>query len=165
MICTDNGADVINMSFGGKGKSALVEATLKDAYSTSVLVASAGNGGLPTSESEGGVDIYPAGSEYVIGVMASDENGEIASFSNWDYAIGSGCEYNITAPGTDIYSILPGDRYASWSGTSSASPIVAAAAAILRREYPNKGQYPSNFIIGQLISATEKKQGSTQRLI
>jgi len=37
------------MSFGGKGKSALVEAALKDAYSTSVLVASAGNGGLPTS--------------------------------------------------------------------------------------------------------------------
>ncbi len=138
MICTDNGADVINMSFGGKGKSALVEATFKDAYSTSVLVASAGNGGLPTSESEGGVDIYPAGSEYVIGVMASDEHGEIASFSNWDYAIGSGCEYNITAPGTDIYSILPGDRYASWSGTSSASPIVQQLLQFSEENIPIK---------------------------
>lgn len=154
------GADVINMSFGGSGKSYLVEEALESAFSDCVLVAAAGNNGLPTTDAPTPpymkkVDIYPAGYTYVIGVMASDDGGSLAGFSNWDYAPNANCEYEITAPGVEIYSALPGDNYASWSGTSMATPHVAAAAAIIRSYYPDKDTYSSRFIMGQLASATE----------
>ena len=156
----DNGADVINMSFGGSGKSYLIEEALKDAFHDCILVAAAGNDGLPTTDAPTPPyflkeDFYPAGYNYVIGVMASDNNGNFADFSNWDYIIGSNCEYEMAAPGVSIYSTLPGNRYASWSGTSMAAPNVAAAAAILRSKYTDKNKYTSRFIMGQLVSATK----------
>jgi len=153
------GADVINMSFGGTMQSYLVETALEDAFADCVLVASAGNDGLPTTDAPTPPyflkeDIYPAGYSYVIGVMASTEDGGLASFSNWDYMPNANCEYEIAAPGVDIYSTLPGDRYAKWSGTSMAAPFVSAAAAILRSHYDDKDMYSSRFIMGQLASAT-----------
>ncbi|MBQ6823652.1 MAG: S8 family serine peptidase [Clostridia bacterium] len=155
-----NGADVINMSFGGTGKSFLVEEALSDAFSTCVLVAAAGNDGIPTADAPGDfmkkADFYPAGHSFVLGVMASDENGNLAGFSNWDYyGNGGSAEYELTAPGTNIYSTLPGGQYASWDGTSMASPVVAATAALVRSKYPDKSLYSSRFIMGQLASATE----------
>ncbi|WP_295084294.1 S8 family serine peptidase [Ruminococcus sp.] len=158
----DNGADVINMSFGGEEKSSLVEAALKDAYEVSVLVASAGNDGLPTTEAATNgynncMDVYPAGYNFVVGVMASDNDDHLAPFSNWDYILGKGCEYEMTAPGVYIYSTLPDNRYAVWSGTSLAAANVAAAAAIIRSEYPQKSKYDSKYIMGQLINASSSK--------
>lgn len=157
----DNGADVINMSFGGTGKSNLVEAALKDAFSTAVLVASAGNDGSPTTDAPTPPylvkeDIYPAGYSYVIGVMATDNDGSLADFSNWDYNIGANCEYELAAPGVSIYSTLPNECYAYWSGTSMAAPNVSAAAAIIRSKYKDKTKYTSRYIMGQLTSATTK---------
>ena len=164
----DNGADVINMSFGGTGKSYLVEEALRDASHDCVLVAAAGNDGLPTTDALPYApfyeDIYPAGYNYVIGVMATDNDGNFTNFSNWDYAIGANCEYEMAAPGVGIYSTLPGDRYANWSGTSMAAPNVAAAAAILRSKYTDKNKYTSHFIMGQLASATEDTVTRTDKI-
>ena len=155
----DNGADVINMSFGGAGKSYLVEAALRDAFGTCVLVAAAGNDGKPTADAQitGAYDCFPAAYNYVLGVMATDNNGNVAGFSNWDFIIGENGEYELAAPGVSIYSTLPGDRYASWNGTSMAAPNVAAAAAIIRSRYTNKSKYTSRYIMGQLVSATTKQ--------
>ena len=158
----DNGADVINMSFGGTGRSYLVESALQDAFPSCVLVAAAGNDGLPTNDAKQAgylftEDIYPAGYKYVLGVMATDNNKSLASFSNWDFAEGSGCEYEMAAPGVNIYSTLPGNRYACWSGTSMAAPNVSAAASILRSKYTDKSKYSSRYIMGQLCSATSSR--------
>ena len=155
------GADVINMSFGGTEKSYLVEQALAKAFSSCVLVASAGNDGLPTTDAPEQFvqkeDIYPAGYSYVLGVMATGEDGKLASFSNWDYENNANCEYELTAPGVNIFSTLPGNRYATWSGTSMAAPCVSAAAAIVRSRYKDKDTYSARFIMGQLASATEQK--------
>ncbi len=151
-----NGADVINMSFGGTGRSSLVEAALADAFGSCVLVAAAGNDGLPTADYPGVIpkeDFYPAGYNYVLGVMASHGD-DLAAFSNWDVYRYRNCEYELAAPGVSIVSTLPGNRYASWSGTSMAAPIVSAAAAIIRREKNDKSQYSSRYIMGQLSGAT-----------
>lgn len=163
------GADVINMSFGGTGRSFLVEEALANAFASCVLVASAGNDGIPTSDAPDEfvkkADHYPAGFSYVLGVMATGRDGKLASFSNWDYyGNGGSAEYEITAPGVDIWSTLPGNTYAMWDGTSMAAPIVAAAAALLRSAYPDRELYSSRFIMGQLASASKKTTSYTDML-
>lgn len=151
-----NGADVINMSFGSYAHSALIENALQDAFNSCVLVAAAGNYGIPTADCPlGGQNTYPASYSYVIGVMAYDENNKFASFSNWDYKPNANAEYEVVAPGVSVYSTLPNGRYASWNGTSMAAPMVSAEAAILRSSLKDKDTYSSRYIMGQLVGATE----------
>lgn len=153
-----NGADVINMSFGSSAHSALIENALQDAFGSCVLVAAAGNEGMPTADCPynlSSANMYPAAYSYVIGVMAYDENNKFASFSNWDYLPNANAEYEVVAPGVNIYSTLPNGRYATWNGTSMAAPMVSAEAAILRSSLKDKDTYSSRYIMGQLVGATE----------
>ena len=153
-----NGADVINMSFGSYAHSALIENALQDAFSSCVLVAAAGNDGIPTADCPKNIEkgnMYPASYSYVIGVMAYDEANSFASFSNWDYKPNANAEYEVVAPGVSVYSTLPNGRYASWNGTSMAAPMASAEAAILRSSLKDKDTYSSRYIMGQLVGATE----------
>ena len=156
-----NGADVINMSFGSSAHSALIENALQDAFGSCVLVAAAGNESAPTADAppmfSNKVNMYPAAYSYVIGVMAYDEDNKFASFSNWDYIPNANAEYEVVAPGVNIYSTLPNGRYATWNGTSMAAPMVSAEAAILRSSLKDKSTYSSRYIMGQLVGATEDK--------
>lgn len=72
----ENGAEVINMSFGGSACSIAVQDALATAYTRCVLVASAGNDGLPNEPAPGwNGDVlpnYPAALSYVLGVMSVD---------------------------------------------------------------------------------------------
>jgi subtilisin family serine protease len=126
----DNGAHVINMSLGGPKSEFLQREAINYADSKGVtIVASAGNSGP-------GTILYPAAGENVISVGATDNRDDIAWFSSTNAYV------DISAPGVDIYSTMPGypvamnadgynRDYDYMSGTSMASPMVAGAAALL----------------------------------
>lgn len=147
----NNGADVINMSFGGSASTIAVQDALETAYTRCVLVAAAGNDGMPN---EGLISrpTYPAALSYVMGVMSVDIRGVESGFTNYDVAAYNSVEYEVYAPGSQILSTIPGNRYATWSGTSMAAPYVSAMAALLRSAYPDTNTYPTKFIYGQIAA-------------
>lgn len=131
----DNGADIINMSLGLLGgQSSQLEDRVNNAYNNGIaVIAAAGNSGASTSVAQA----IPAAYENVIGVMASDKTDptQLAKFSNYDP---SGKYYDIVAPGYQLLSCsVETGKVAYMSGTSQASPLVAACAALYLSEYPN----------------------------
>jgi subtilisin family serine protease len=116
----DHGAKVINVSIGSDTKSASVSTAVGYAVDHGVtVVAAAGNGG-PTGKPR-----YPAALSEVIAVGALDPNGDVASYStNGDYV-------DVVAPGTKIYSTKIPSTWGENTGTSMASPHVAALAALV----------------------------------
>lgn len=147
----NNGADVINMSFGGSASTIAVQDALETAYTRCVLVAAAGNDGAP-NEGLLARPAYPAALSYVMGVMSVDVLGVESSFTNYDVKKYNSVEYEVYAPGSQILSTIPGNRYATWSGTSMAAPYVSAMAALLRSAYPDTNTYPTKFIYGQIAA-------------
>ena len=147
------GADVINMSFGAYVHSAIVETALGRAFGSSVLVAAAGNESYSTadSDSEKKGNQYPACYPYVIGVMAYDKEGKLASFSNLDTKKGEGPEYELAAPGSSIYSTTSGGGYGAKNGTSYSAPIVSAAAAVYIADMKGKTSYSSRGIMNKML--------------
>lgn len=148
----NNGADVINMSFGGKPSDIAVQDALETAYTRCVLVAAAGNDAMPNEGRPITAPTYPAALSYVMGVMSVDMWGVESGFTNYDVAAYSSVEYEVYAPGSQILSTIPGNRYATWSGTSMAAPYVSAMAALLRSAYPDTNTYPTKFIYGQIAA-------------
>lgn len=137
----DNGAQVINMSFG-KGFSpekAVVDEAVKYADSKGVLmVHAAGNDGENLAEKPSfPTPTYVGGGRpnNWIEVGASSWKGLdslAAPFSNYGKA-----QVDVFAPGVDILSTVPGGGYERQSGTSMAAPVVSGLAAMLMSYYPN----------------------------
>ena len=122
-----NGAKVINASWGGGGFSSLLQSAITRFQNAGgVFVAAAGNEGANNATTPS----YPANYPNVISVAASTSTGTLASFSNY------GTNVDIVAPGQNILSTIPGNRYTSYSGTSMASPHVAGAFALLWGQSP-----------------------------
>jgi len=135
----DNGAKVINMSFGKKysPQKAAVDTAVKYAMSKDVLIV---HGSGNEAENIDNVPHFPS-RRYLQGGLAANwiEVGAIswkpcpecvAEFSNY------GKEVDVFAPGVDINSTYTSPRYKPESGTSMASPVVAGIAAVLRAYYP-----------------------------
>ena len=117
MSCISNGADVINMSLGSSSPSPIIENAVKEAYKSGlIIVAAAGN----ESTSVG----YPARYPEVVAVSSLDSDGLKSYFSNF------GPEIAYIAPGGEINSTTPFSNYDVYSGSSMASPHVAAVYAL-----------------------------------
>lgn len=129
----DNGANVINMSFGGPEFSAIFNDVLRYTYNKDViLITSAGNDGSQSSN-------FPASSQYVLSVAATDNSDQKAAFSNY------GNNIDLAAPGVNILSLraagsdmygdgqhIVDDKYYLASGTSMSAPIVAGVFGLVK---------------------------------
>lgn len=133
IYATNKGAMAINMSFGSYARSMAMEDALINAYTTSILVAAAGNDGLFLEVCPSSAPFYPACFSFVIGVQAPE-----ASFSNGDCNGATYSEnqelfnYEAKAPGTNVLSTVPNGNYRLYQGTSMAAPIVSAALSLYR---------------------------------
>lgn len=130
------GASVINMSLGGPGPCSPIDQTVYDfaRQEGTLVVVSSGNSGQDDNPV-----ISPASCDYTLGVGAIDRKSKKAAFSSY------GDFVDIAAPGVEVWSTLPPlvslqtDHigYGPASGTSMASPFVAAAAASLKAVHPD----------------------------
>jgi thermitase len=115
----DQGAKVINLSFGGTGNSTTLQNAINDAWNRgAIVVAAAANSNTSTP-------YYPAACANVIAVSATTSSDTRASFSNF------GNWVDVSAPGVNILSTSNGGGYGYWSGTSFSSPITAGLAALI----------------------------------
>ena len=143
-----NGANVISMSLGGYGYSIAEEQALGKAYATAVIVAAAGNDGhdLTGYHCIQDAPMFPAAFQFVLGVEASDKQGNLASFSNFDcdgpiYSEYSSetqlYNYELRAPGISVVSTFPKGQYRAMNGTSMATPLAAGAISrlLMHKEY------------------------------
>ena len=124
IYATDNGADIINMSFGG-GTSETITSAIDYANASGViLIASAGNSGCNCIQ-------YPAAFDSVLAVSSFDHNDVIAGSSNF------GSWVDIAAPGVSIYSTYANNSYQFLSGTSMAAPQVCGVAGLILSILPD----------------------------
>jgi subtilisin family serine protease len=141
-----HGARILNFSFvTDEHNVALDEAVARAAKSGVLIVAAAGNNRDTGGDNLDKTPMYPvcsdgAGTNYVIGVSATDDADKRADFSNY----GSNC-VDISAPGQNIIStqlynptLTPFSSYtrAGWNGTSVASPMVSGVAALMLAANP-----------------------------
>jgi len=141
MYAVNNGATVINMSFGKafSYNKQVVDNAVKYAISKDVLlVHAAGN----DSKNNDTMDNFPMpyfeGSKerltnwIEVGASSYTKGKElVATFSNYGKN-----SVDVFAPGVAIYSTIPDSKYAEYDGTSMASPVTAGVAALIRSYYP-----------------------------
>ncbi len=172
----DNGASIINMSFGKSYSydKAIVDKAVKYAEKHDViLIHAAGNDAKNTDVGKNfPTDKYAkagwfrpkrAKSWMEIGALAY-MGGEdaVANFSNYGKD-----KVDIFAPGYQIYSTIPEQGYAKFSGTSMAAPVTAGVAAVLRSYFPKlSAKQIKNIIMESAMPQTQKvKQPGTKELV
>lgn len=141
----DHGADVINMSLGNYAEAQFLHDAVKYAYDRGVVLV--GASGNDNTDRPG----YPAAYPEVIAVAATDPGEARAEYSNFgDYI-------DVAAPGSSIASTYPGSRYAALSGTSMATPHVAALVSLVKAANPGLGVDE----IAEIVRSTARDLGPT----
>ena len=153
----NNGAEVINMSFGkpfSPGKK-WVDDAVKYADSKDVLIVHAAgndNNDLDTA------DDFPSAvflnstavalNIITVGASAGGPDSLLAAvFSNYGQK-----RVDVFAPGVNVYSTVPGNKYASYSGTSMATPVVTGIAALILEYYPNLTAEQVKYVIEHSVT-------------
>lgn len=127
--CVDNNIQITNNSYGiMTDPGTTFKAVFDAAYAEGMLqIAAAGNDRTKWySIFFSDIVSYPAWYSSVVAVAATDSANKVASFSSF------GPSVELAAPGVSIESTIPGG-YATWSGTSMATPHVVGAAALVMK--------------------------------
>jgi len=141
---TDNGAKIINCSFGksfSPNAEWVYEAIAYAASKDVLIVHAAGNDGNDLDDNDN--TNYPNDHKFstseitdnviTVGALAPSYGSDmVATFSNYGAS-----NVDVFAPGDEIYSTMPNNTYDFQGGTSMAAPAVAGVAALIRSHYPN----------------------------
>ena len=145
----DAGADVISMSLGGrtndKAKKAYTDAVDYCTKKGAIVIVAAGNNNINANL------FAPANTPGVITVSAVDQFLNKAKFSNTTEDI----EMAVSAPGVDIYSTLPNNKYGALSGTSMSTPYVAGLVGIMKSINPKLTTKEVYAILNENSQATQ----------
>lgn len=136
-----NGADVLNNSWGGSSYSLSLHEAVSFAYNQGIaFVAAAGN----SSNNNDSAPMYPASLDVpnVVSVAATTSQDSLASFSNYGYNT-----VVLGSPGLYIRSTIAGGNYGYMSGTSMAAPFVSGLAALMKLNQPSMLSYQIKDII------------------
>lgn len=137
----NNGAKVINNSWGGGSYSAALHEALSAAYEGQTFVtAAAGN----ESSNNNVVPTYPANYDVpnLASIASTTDLDLLSSFSNF-----GSTTVHIGSPGSSILSTFPNNTFGRSSGTSMAAPLVAGIAAMILYERPTMTGYQAKEII------------------
>lgn len=132
-FASQRGVRISNNSWGGGGGGQLLlDAILRARSANQLFVTAAGNGGSDgVGDDNDQVPNFPGNfrlqADNVVNVAATDANDQLGSFSNFGLTT-----VDIGAPGVQILSTTPDNKYELFNGTSMASPMVAGAAALIR---------------------------------
>jgi subtilisin family serine protease/subtilisin-like proprotein convertase family protein len=158
---TAKGVKLTNNSWGGGGYSqALYDAINAAGQAGALFIAAAGNNSANADINP----MYPAAYNLanIVSVASTTRTDDLSWFSNYGLT-----RVDLGAPGSDIYSTTPNNTYATYSGTSMASPHVAGAAALLWSQNPTwTAQQVKNTLMntGDSIAALAGKTVSGKRL-
>jgi subtilisin family serine protease len=120
-----NGARVLNLSLGGTANDAALRAMVDYAHGEGALVV------VCMMNANTATPYYPAAFPNALAVGATDQNDYRASPFHWGGGSNYGGHIDVVAPGNLLYSTQINDEYLSQSGTSMASPLVAALGALV----------------------------------
>lgn len=138
-FAADNGAKIINCSWGGSGGGPYGQTIIDYAAinKNCLVMASAGNGGANQQ-------LYPSSFNNVYRVASSTSTDTKSSFSDY------GSDVDFAAPGSSILSTYSNSGTASLSGTSMACPVSAGAAGLVQANF----NYTNAFQIGEKLKQT-----------
>jgi thermitase len=151
---------------GGGADTALHAAIIRGAKQGILFVAAAGNNNsnndtfanypsnYATNVAAGGESA--ASYDAVIAVAAIESDGDRSSFSNY-----GATQVDLGAPGTDIWSTTPANSYASYNGTSMATPHVSGAVALYKSINPNATAEQIRTAILAQVTPTPSMNGFT----
>ncbi|MEU3746089.1 MULTISPECIES: type VII secretion-associated serine protease mycosin [Streptomyces] len=149
-FAVDSGAKVINISQGvNAGSKALTDAVKYALDKGSLVFASVGNTGDKSNRVE-----YPGATPGVVGVGASDNKGKHVPTSQ------HGDQVDIVAPGKDIFAACNNGGFCKSSGTSDATALASAAAALLWSKHPD---WTNNQVLKVMLNTVAKPAGDEKR--